>query len=452
MKRQRKPLFLAVLPILLAVNIIAGQTSADIPARPVVYVIDVEGLIDNGLHKYVQRGIATAEANNADGLILHMDTFGGLVDAADKIRKNLLDTPLTTITFIDKNAASAGALISLATDSIYMAPGASIGAATVVEGGSGDKASEKMQSYMRGLMRATAEAKGRDPRIAEAMVDESIEIEGIIAEGKLLTLSTSEALNFGLINGSFRAKDEILAHMGWENAEVVHLQELWQESVLRFLAHPVVSSIMMLMMLGGLYFELQSPGIGFAGMVAGIGAMMFFAPLYIMGLAQSWEIVLFFIGVVLIIIEIFFIPGFGVAGGLGISLVVFSLGASLIGNVGLRFPPMEHISMAVWTLTITLVIGILLLMSLARYLPQNQMFSRLVLMESTDRNTGYTSAKSLDDLLGMEGVTITPLRPSGVVLVDDRRVDVISDGEFVENGARVRVVDTGSSRVVVKKI
>lgn len=452
MKRQRKPLFLAVLPILLAVNIIAGQTSADIPARPVVYVIDVEGLIDNGLHKYIQRGIATAEANDADGLLLHMDTFGGLVDAADKIRKNLLDTPLTTITFIDKNAASAGALISLATDSIYMAPGASIGAATVVEGGSGDKASEKMQSYMRGLMRATAEAKGRNPRIAEAMVDESIEIEGIIAEGKLLTLSTSEALNFGVINGSFRTKDEILAHMGWENAEVVHLQELWQESVLRFLAHPVVSSIMMLMMLGGLYFELQSPGIGFAGMLAGIGAMMFFAPLYIMGLAQSWEIVLFFIGVVLIIIEIFFIPGFGVAGGLGISLMVFSLGASLIGNVGLQFPPMEHISMAIWTLTITLVIGMLLLMSLARYLPQNQMFSRLVLMESTDRNTGYTSAKSLDDLLGMEGVTITPLRPSGVVLVEDRRVDVISDGEFVENGARVRVVDTGSSRVVVKKI
>lgn len=452
MKRHRKSLFLAVLPILLAVNIIAGQTSADIPARPVVYVIDVEGLIDNGLHKYIQRGIVTAEANNADGLILHMDTFGGLVDAADKIRKNLLDTPLTTITFIDKNAASAGALISLATDSIYMAPGASIGAATVVEGGSGDKASEKMQSYMRGLMRATAEAKGRNPRIAEAMVDESIEIEGIIAEGKLLTLSTSEALNFGVINGSFRTKDEILAHMGWENAEVVHLQELWQESVLRFLAHPVVSSIMMLMMLGGLYFELQSPGVGFAGMLAGIGAMMFFAPLYIMGLAQSWEIVLFFIGVVLIIIEIFFIPGFGVAGGLGISLIVFSLGASLIGNVGLQFPPMEHISMAIWTLTITLVIGMLLLMSLARYLPQNQMFSRLVLMESTDRNTGYTSAKSLDDLLGMEGVTITPLRPSGVVLVDDRRVDVISDGEFVENGARVRVIDTGSSRVVVKKI
>ncbi|MCA1803216.1 MAG: hypothetical protein LC662_12260 [Rhodothermaceae bacterium] len=452
MKRQKKLLFLAVLPILLAVNIIAGQTSADIPTRPVVYVINVEGLIDNGLQKYVQRGIVTAEANDAVGLILHMDTFGGLVDAADKIRKNLLDTPLTTITFIDKNAASAGALISLATDSIYMAPGASIGAATVVEGGSGDKASEKMQSYMRGLMRATAEAKGRDPRIAEAMVDESIEIEGIIAEGKLLTLSTSEALNFDVINGSFGTRDEILAHMGWENAEVVYLQELWQESVLRFLAHPVVSSIMMLMMLGGLYFELQSPGIGFAGMVAGIGAMMFFAPLYIMGLAQSWEIVLFFIGVVLIIIEIFFIPGFGVAGGIGISLVVFSLGASLIGNVGLRFPPMEHISMAVWTLTITLVIGMLLLMSLARYLPQNQMFSRLVLMESTDRNTGYTSAKSLDDLLGMEGVTITPLRPSGVVLVDDRRVDVISDGEFVENGARIRVVDTGSSRVVVKKI
>lgn len=452
MKNRKKSLFLAALPLLLAVNIMVSQTAVEIPPQPVVYVIDVEGLIDNGLHKYIQRGLATAENNNASGVILHMDTFGGLVDAADKIRKNLLDTPVTTITFIDKNAASAGALIALATDSIYMAPGASVGAATVVEGGSGDKASEKMQSYMRGLMRATAEAKGRDPRIAEAMVDESIEIEGIIAEGKLLTLSTSEAMSFGVINGTFRTKAEIMAHMGWEGYEEVHLQELWQESVLRFLSHPVISSIMMLMMLGGLYFELQSPGIGFAGMISGIGALMFFAPLYIMGLAQSWEIVLFFIGVVLIVIEIFFIPGFGVAGGLGISLVIFSLGASLIGNVGLRFPPMEHISMAVWTLTITLVIGILLMMSLARYLPQNQMFSRLVLMESTDRNTGYTSAKSLDDLLGMEGVSITPLRPSGMVLIGERRVDVISDGEFIENGARVKVVDTGSSRVVVKKV
>jgi membrane-bound serine protease (ClpP class) len=347
MKNRKKSLFLAALPLLLAVNIMVSQTAVDIPPQPVVYVIDVEGLIDNGLHKYIQRGLATAENNNASGVILHMDTFGGLVDAADKIRKNLLDTPVTTITFIDKNAASAGALIALATDSIYMAPGASVGAATVVEGGSGDKASEKMQSYMRGLMRATAEAKGRDPRIAEAMVDESIEIEGIIAEGKLLTLSTSEAMSFGVINGTFRTKAEIMAYMGWEGYEEVHLQELWQESVLRFLSHPVISSIMMLMMLGGLYFELQSPGIGFAGMISGIGALMFFAPLYIMGLAQSWEIVLFFIGVVLIVIEIFFIPGFGVAGGLGISLVIFSLGASLIGNVGLRFPPMEHISMAV---------------------------------------------------------------------------------------------------------
>jgi membrane-bound serine protease (ClpP class) len=451
MKNQKKSLFLAALPLLLAMNILTGQTVTETTPQPVIYVIKVEGLIDNGLHKYIERGLQTAEVNNASGVILHMDTFGGLVDAADKIRKNLLDSPVTTLTFIDKNAASAGALISLATDSIYMSPGSSIGAATVVEGGSGDKASEKMQSYMRGLMRATAEAKGRDPRIAEAMVDETIHIDGIIAEGKLLTLSSSEALNLGVINGMFSTRDEVIAHMGWEGYQEVQLEELWQESVLRFLAHPVISSVMMLMMLGGLYFELQSPGIGFAGLVSGIGALMFFAPLYIMGLAQSWEIVLFFIGVVLIVIEIFFIPGFGVAGGLGISLVIFSLGASLIGNIGLRFPPMEHISMAVWTLTITLIIGVLLLMSMAKYLPQNQMFSRLVLMESTDRNTGYTSAKSLDDLLGMEGVSITPLRPSGMVLIGDRRVDVISDGEFIENGARVIVKDTGSSRVVVKK-
>lgn len=424
----------------------------DIYTEPgAIYLIHVEGLIDNGLHKYMQRGLNLAERNEASGVVLYIDTFGGLVDAADKIRKNLLDANITVISFIDKNAASAGALISLATDSIYMAPGASIGAATVVDG-TGEYASEKMQSYMRGLMRATAEAKGRDPRLAEAMVDESIEIEGVVEAGKLLTLSAEEAVRLGLANGKYRTLDDVLAAMGWQDKELLDLQEHWAESLLRFLANPVMSSILMLMMLGGLYFELQSPGIGFPGIVSGIGALLFFAPLYIMGLAQSWEIVLFFIGVLLIVIEVFVIPGFGISGLLGITLVIVSLATSLIGNVGFSFPELHQVTQAIWTMALTLILGIAMIASMIRYMPQNRLFSKLILADATDREHGYTSSSSKDDLIGLEGVSITALRPSGTVLIDDKRIDVVTDGDFIEKGARIRVVDTSGSRVMVTRV
>jgi membrane-bound serine protease (ClpP class) len=422
-----------------------------VTAPGAIYLIHVEGLIDNGLHKYIQRGLSLASRNEASGVVLYIDTFGGLVDAADKIRKDLLDTDLTVISFIDKNAASAGALISIATDSIYMAPGASIGAATVVDG-SGEYAAEKMQSYMRGLMRSTAEAKNRDPKIAEAMVDESIVIEGVIAEGKLLTLSTDEAVDLGLANGKFRTLTEVLNHMGWQDKELVDLQEHWAESVLRFLSNPVISSILMLMMLGGLYFELQSPGIGFPGIVSAIGTMLFFAPLYIMGLAQSWEIVLFFIGVLLILVEVFVIPGFGVSGLIGITLIIVSMATSLIGNVGLSFPELHQISQAIWTMAITLILGIGLVASMIRYMPENKLFSKLILTDATDREHGYISSDSKDDLIGLEGVAMTSLRPAGTVLIEDKRIDVVSVGDFIEKGARIKVVDTTSSRVMVDRV
>lgn len=428
--------------------------SADEPVprgSGVVYVVQVEGLVDNGLHRYIERGITLAEEDEAMGLILHMDTFGGLVDAADKIRKNLLDTNVPTLTFIDKNAASAGALIAFATDIIYMAPGSSIGAATVVDGGGG-KADEKMQSYMRGLMRSTAEATGRNARIAEAMVDERIVIEGITEEGNLVTLSTSEAVELEMVQGSSSTLEQALESAGWQDAEIIYVQETTNEQILRFLANPVMSSILMLMMLGGLYFELQSPGVGFPGAMATMGALLFFAPLYIMGFAQPWEIILFFIGVVLIIVEIFVLPGFGIPGIIGITLVFFSLVVSMIGNVGFEFPALEHMGRAIWTMAITLILGILMLFSLGKYLPQSRMFSRLILVDSTSKEQGYTSSDSKDALMGKEGVAVTALRPAGIALIDDERIDVVSQGDFIENGARVVVVNTSSSRVMVKRL
>ena len=414
-----------------------------------VYIINIKGTIDNGLASYVDRTVETAEKNKTSTILLHIDTFGGLVDAADAIRKTLLESSVPVIAYIDKNAASAGALISFAADSIFMAPGSSIGAATVVEGQTGKKASEKMQSYMRGLMRSTAQANGRNPRIAEAMVDESIAIEGIIEEGKLLTFSNVEAVQNNIADATLSSIDVLSERMGWVDGTLINLEQQWYESFLRFIANPVVSSILMLMMLSGLYFEFQTPGFGFGGAAAAVGAIMFFAPMYIIGFAQSWEIILFFIGILLIVIEIFIIPGFGVPGIAGVLLIIFSLGASLIGNIGLDFPSIDAISQAIWTLCITLILGIATMVSISKYLPENQYFNKLVLNNATSREGGYTSRTNDEHLTGATGVAITPLRPSGMANINNKRVDVVSEGGFIDSETPVVVVSVANGRTVV---
>ncbi len=417
-----------------------------------VYVVPVEGMIDNGLATYVDRALADATSDDAAMVIFHVDTFGGLVDAADQIRKALLNAPMPTVAFIDKNAASAGALISYAADRIVMVPGASMGAATVVEGGSGEAAPDKYQSYMRGLMRATAEANGRDPRIAEAMVDQTLQVEGVSEEGKVLTLSSQEALRFGVADAILDDAQAVVEGFGLDGTALVQHRATGAERLLRFFASPVVQSLLMLMMLGGLYFELQTPGVGFAGAVALVGAALFFAPHYLLGLVESWEIVLFVLGVALILAEIFVIPGFGVAGIGGIVLVLVSLIASLVGNVGLSFPPFGALVHAFGTMAVTMVLLVLLMFSLGRYLPRSGRFNQLVLTPALSSAGGYTSAATHEELLGRVGQTLTPLRPSGTAEIGYDRVDVITAGEFIPGGVPVEVVRVRGSRVEVRRV
>ncbi len=432
-----------------------AQETPDSLALPIagegpIYVVPVEGMIDNVLASYISRAISDAEANGAGLIVFHIDTFGGLVDAADAIRKSILDADPTTIAFIDKNAASAGALISYANDRIVMVPGASIGAATVVEGAGGEAAPDKYQSYMRGLMRSTAEANGRDPRIAEAMVDQDIELEGISPAGQVLTLSSSEALRLGVADAVLETVDEVIEYAGASGAQIVQHSSTRTERLLRFLSSPILQSLLMLMMMGGLYFELQTPGVGFAGAIAAIGATLFFAPHYMMGLVESWELVLFGIGVLLLLAEILIIPGFGVAGITGIILVVGSLMAALIGNVGLQFPSSESVASAAITMAITLVLLIVMIFSIGRYLPRSERFNQLVLSPDLSSIAGFTSADTIEALVGAIGTAITPLRPSGTAEINGERVDVIASGEFIPAGSEIRVVRVQGSRVEVR--
>ena len=415
-----------------------------------VYRVQVDGMIDNALANYVERSIDDAEGGDAAAVVFEIDTFGGLLDAADVIRKAILATDLPTVAVVSGNAASAGALITYAADRIVMTPGSSMGAATAVNQ-TGEYAPEKIQSYTRGLMRATAEANGRDPKIAEAMVDETLSVPGVVEEGQLLTLTSDEALDLGVADAILPSVDAVARSLA-PDAPVVDHQATGAEKVLRFLGSPALASLLLLMMMGGLYFELQTPGVGFAGAIALVGAALFFAPHYLLGLAQSWEIALFGVGLILIAVEVFVVPGFGVFGVSGIVLTLAALLIALVPNIGFKFPTDGQIAQATVTLAVALVLTVVLGFSLARYLPRSERFAHLVLTPSLDASSGHTSAETNASLVGLRGVTITDLRPSGVAEIDGQRVQVVSQGSFVSSGADVEVLSSLGTRIEVREV
>lgn len=416
-----------------------------------VYRVTLDGMVDAAVAAYLNRALSDAEAAGASAVVLRIDTYGGLLDAADRIRGRLLDSPVPIVAVIDRNAASAGAMIAYAADRIAMTPGSSMGAATAVDQ-TGEYAPEKIQSYTRGLIRATAEATGRDPRIAEAMVDESISIPGVVEEGKLLTLSAAEADRLGVADALVDSADDALATFGLEGREEVVHSATRAEGFLRLLGSPVVAGILMLMMMGGLYFELQTPGVGVAGAAAVVGGALFFAPHYMLGLVESWEIALFVVGVGLLITELFVTPGFGLFGAAGIVAVLTALLIALVPNVGFDFPTDGAIAQASVTLAAAMTMLVLLAISLARVLPRSERFGRLILQPNLDASAGYTSADTDEALVGKRGTALTGLRPSGTAEIADRRIDVVTEGVFVDAGATVEVVFTRGARVVVREV
>ena len=353
----------AVFLILLALTGIAKSQD-----KKLVFVLNIKQDITKATWRQTQQAFDEANALGADVLLIHMNTYGGLVQDADSIRTMILQSSLPVYVFIDNNAASAGALISIACDSIYMRPGGSIGAATVVNP-TGQAMPDKYQSYMRSTMRATAEAHGkvtlvngndtitkwrRDPKIAEAMVDPSVEIEGVIDSGKVLTFTPAEAINNGYCEGIAENIPEVLKKVGIENYEIAEYKPTWIERIIGFLVLPMISGLLIMAIIGGIYFEMQSPGIGFPLGVAIVAAVLYFAPLYLEGLAEHWEILIFIIGIILVIIEIFVIPGFGVAGISGILLIFSGLVLSLINNINFEFKHVELSKVAVAITTVVL--------------------------------------------------------------------------------------------------
>lgn len=445
----RVSVLLAVCALVLAW---AGQAAPE-PAtsRPVVYRVRVSGVVDLGLVPLVERALQTAGQEKAAALILEIDTLGGRLDAAIAVRDLLLRSPLQTIAFVNMRAISAGALITLAAHRIVMADGATIGAATPVQAGSPDEPSkpvaEKTVSYVRKEFRSTADARHRPGLIAEAMVDADVAIPGVVAKGKLLTLTTAEAIKHGVADHRADSLDAVLAQVGLSGAEIRRLDENWAERTLRFLSHPMVSSLLISLALLGLIVELTSPGFGVPGIVGLSSLALFFWGHWLVRLLGWEELVLVVGGLILLAVEIFLLPGFGVAGVLGIVAMVAGLTMVLVGSGATGGAVMHALSYVLLSLTLAVVLGMILL----RFIPRLPVGRSLVLRPAPADDEVDSPAPAPPPLLGQSGYAVTPLRPAGIAHIAGQRVDVVSRGDFIEAGQAVEVVEQAGHRVVVAR-
>ncbi|HUF51915.1 MAG TPA: NfeD family protein [Longimicrobiales bacterium] len=439
--------FVALLALtsLFALPAVAAAQEAD---RGAVVRVPVSGIIELGLAPFVQRSIREAEAAGARAIILDIETPGGRIDAAERIVDAVRNAQVPVYAFVNMRAFSAGAIIALSAREIYMRPGSVMGAATPILG-DGQKAPEKIVSAMRSEMRALAEARDLDPRIAEAMVDEEIEIDGVVERGKLLTLTAEEAAQLGYAR-EIEDWDALLAELGLSDAPVQDAAVNWAERVVRFLTHPAVAPMLLSLGFLGLIIEIKTPAFGLAGTVGVVALTAFFGSHFLLGLAGWEELILLGIGIVCIAVEMFVIPGFGVAGVAGTLAVLAAFYLSMVTSMATG----EDYVRALGVLSLAIVVVVVVGWVLLRHLPRSKGLARtgLLLGNATSRETGYLSSTIRTELVGTQGVAVTDLRPAGAGRFGNERVDVVSDANFISAGTPIRIVRSDGYRHVVEPV
>ena len=398
---------------------------------------------------YIKKAIKKAGDEGASLIILELDTPGGLLSSALSIKNYIIESDIPVVAYINKNALSAGALISLSCEAIYMSDGSIIGAATPVymKGNEIEKAGEKEISAMRAAMRSSAERSKKNVRIAEAMVDETIILskrnDGIDLDDKtLLTLSVEEALKVNIADGKANSIIDIIKLRNLsENSTIINVEEEKYDYILRFLINPAVLSALISIGIIGVYIELKTPGFGIGGVISIIAFSIFFFAQVFVGESGFLAPAIFFLGIVLLAIEIFVIPGFGITGILGILGIV----AGIFMSFGIN-----NIAQAVLVVFVSLIADIILIIILARFILKSKGFKNIVALE-TD-TAGYHSSVSYDNLLGCEGITDTFFRPSGNIIINDKKYDAITEGEFINKGAKIKVILVEGNKIVIKEI
>lgn len=408
----------------------------------IVYYIPVEQAVERGLLAFLDRAINTAVEDGADHIVFEVNTPGGLVDAAGEIANFIQNTPVPTTAFVIDQAMSAGAFISLHANQIVMTPASEMGAAQVIDG-SGNAANEKAHSAWLAQMKGAAELNGRDPLYALAMADPDIDLPEYRAsaeKGDLLSLTANEALEVGYAEAIAVDRVELLAFLGLENAIEKEMEVSFAEKIARFVTHPIVIPILLSIGSLGLILELYSPGFGVPGLMGISALLLYFYGHTIAGFAGMETYLLFGIGIILILIEIF-MAGFGIFGILGIVSIIASI---VVGSYS-----MTHVLLSILIAVILTIIASVIVFKYAGY---RGPLKRLIHLDSTKTEDGYVSNENREEIVGRIGIAQTPLRPSGTAIVDEERLDVVSEGGYIEKGKKIKIVSSIGSRTVVREI
>lgn len=408
-------------------------------AQARTYVVPIEGTIDGPLATFVEQSLARAEREGASGVVFRINTPGGRVDAAIRITDRILASSVPTLALVE-NAFSAGALISLAAQQIMMLPGSNIGAALPVTVtpvvGNTNPADRKVISALKGKFRAVAEARGRPANIAEAMVDPEIEVRGITTKGEPLTLSAKKAVELKVADAEVASLRAALEKAGFSD-EVETLEPGPQVRVARFLTDPTIAAILLAVGVLGLVLEFFTPGTFIPAIVGLTSLGLFFLGGYLAGLSSALTVILLFAGLLLVAFELFVTPGFGIPGLVGLGLI----GASIYFTFG-----DEALQVGSYAI-IGLVLGLFLMF---RYLPKGRAARPFVLSSAVEEKA--PPRNELESLLGAIGVALTDLRPAGTAQFGERRVDVVTSGEFIDRGQTIRVIQVEGPRVVVRRV
>lgn len=451
-----------LLPLIFIITAAFNAVAADN-----VYVLDLDDEIGSKTWRYTREALDEATERGSDIVVVHLNTYGGSVVHADSIRTALLNYPRPVVAFVDNNAASAGALIALACDSVYMRPGATMGAVTVVNGADGTAMPDKYQSYMRAMMRATAERHGktldadsnlvwrRNPLVAEAMVDSRVEVPGLIDSTRVLTFTAEEAIRWKYAEDKAESIDEVLHKLGREEYVITRYQPTWVDHLIGFFTSPAIQALLIMIIIGGIYMELQSPGVGFPSAAAIIAAVLYFLPLYLTGIASSWIVLLFVAGLILVVMEMFVIPGFGVTGIAGICCICASLILGLLEHFTFSLGHVD--SGALWQTVLIFMSGLILAIGVIWYLTSSHgpMWARrhtelLLTQQVKDGYIGVDMTPSL--YIGLEGVAVTDMRPAGKVEVNGQVMDAVAVMGFISAGDRVKVTKYENAQIYVNRI
>jgi membrane-bound serine protease (ClpP class) len=444
----------------------ATNTAPDGP----VYVIPIKDVIENALIYVIRRGLNEAEAHNASAIIFDMDTPGGRLDSAEEILSMLRGVKVPTYTFVNPNAISAGAIIAMGTDHIWMTPGSKIGdAMPIMISMFGnveempEAIEEKSVSYVAALIRSAAQHKGHDPQLAEAMVRRDSEFkigdEVISPKGRLLTLTNKDAERLVgpekrplLSAGTVGSIDELLVKIGKADKPRIELQVTQAEKIARLIES--LSVILLALGLLGIYIEFKTPGFGLPGILGILFLAIWFWGYNIAGLAGMEEFALFILGLALIIVEIFVVPGFGYLGISGIILVMVSILMAMVqyypGDPW--YPTFPKLRTPMTNLGLASILSVAGLLLASRFLPKSTAFRKLILESATARTEGFAASPDTSNRISQTGITLTPLRASGAATFDGQRLNVVTRGEFIEAGQRVRIIEAHGNRIVVEKV